>query len=485
MNSLATVQRVLGILLMFFSASNLPPLVVSLAVDDGMAYAFLDGLWITFTVGASVWWPARHKQSDLKLRDGFLITVLMWAVVALFGAIPLYITDVGWPSFIDALFESTSGLTTTGATVVASGLDLLPPSINYYRCQLHWLGGMGIIVLAVAVMPMLGIGGLQLYKTETPGPMKDAKLTPRIAGTARALWTVYLSLTLCCAAIYWLCGMSVFDAICHAMSTLATGGFSTHDASIGYFNKPLLEWAVIVFMILGTINFAVHFLVWQQRRPALYWADAEVRTCLGIIAVFAVLVCIPLLVAKTFADFPTLLRTGLFHVVSYGTTSGFTLTDSSQWPTYTPLMLMVASFMVGCAGSTSGGVKVLRVMLFARQALRELYLLIHPRAVAPIKLQGRVVPDKVVYAIGGFFSIYIFSTLILTFLMMTTGLDAITAFSSVAACINNLGPGLGSLSASMASVTDFGKAVLIFTMLLGRLEIFSLLIVFMPGFWQR
>jgi trk system potassium uptake protein TrkH len=485
LKSLATVQRVLGILLMFFSASNLPPLALSLAMNDGMAYAFLDGLWITFTVGALVWWPVRNSRGDLKLRDGFLITVLMWAVLALFGAIPLYITDVGWPSFIDALFESTSGLTTTGATVIASGLDQLPPSINYYRCQLHWLGGMGIIVLAVAVMPMLGIGGLQLYKTETPGPMKNAKLTPRIAGTARALWTVYLSLTLCCALVYWLCGMSLFDAVCHAMSTLATGGFSTHDASIGHFRNSTLEWAVIVFMVLGTINFAVHFLVWRQRRPSLYWGDAEVRTCLALISGFTVLVCIPLLQADIHPDFPTALRMGLFHVVSFGTTSGFTLTDSSVWPAYVPLMLVVSSFMIGCAGSTSGGVKVLRVMLFARQALRELYLLIHPRAEAPIKLHGRVVPDKVVYAIGGFFSIYIFCTLILTFVMMTTGLDAITAFSAVAACINNLGPGLGSLSASMATVTDTGKAVLIFTMLLGRLEIFSLLIVFMPGFWRR
>ncbi|MBI3171800.1 MAG: potassium transporter, partial [Hydrocarboniphaga effusa] len=373
----AAVQQVLGLLLMLFSLSMLPPLLVSWYYDDGAARAFGTGLWITLAFGAIVWWPARRAQVDLRLRDGFLVTVLFWAVLSAFGAIPLYIAESGWHTYTDALFESVSGLTTTGATVVASGLDRLPHSILYYRAQLHWLGGMGIIVLAVAVLPMLGVGGMQLLRAETPGPMKDAKLTPRIASTARALWLIYVGLTVVCMLTYWALGMTPFDAVCHAFSTLATGGFSTHDASFGFFNSLHLEIACMVFMVLASANFALHFTVWSSRNPLAYFRDAEFRTFLLIVTGFALIVCLPLYFSGTYADFGTAMRKGLFHVISYGTTTGFGTTDPSPWPLPLPLILMLCSFMVGCAGSTAGGVKVVRMMLFTRQAIREMQRLIH------------------------------------------------------------------------------------------------------------
>ena len=481
----AAVQKVLGMLLMVFCLSMLPPMAVSWLYEDGAVRAFGTGLWITLATGAAVWWPVRKAQADLKLRDGFLVTIGMWAVLSAFGAIPLYVTNAGWHTYIDALFESVSGLTTTGATVVSRGLDAMPPSLLYYRAQLHWLGGMGIIVLAVAVLPMLGIGGMQLIKAETPGPMKDAKLTPRITGTARALWYVYVALTLAAIVAFWWLGMSFFDAVCHAFSALATGGFSTHDASVGHFNSLGIEIAVMLAMIAGASNFALHYVAWQERSFLAYLRDTEFLAFVALLLGFGVLVCAPLYYAGTYPDLGIAIRKGLFQLVAYATDAGFATADPTKWPWYTPMLLVLSTFMVACAGGTGGGVKAVRIVLFVKQALREMHRLIHPNAELTIKLNGRVVPDEVVYAIGGFFSVYIGMTIVLTFAMMLTGLDAVTAFSAVAACINNAGPGLGSVNAHMADVTDVGKCVLIFTMLLGRLEIFTLLIIFTPSFWRR
>ncbi|MGQ0586569.1 MAG: potassium transporter TrkG [Gammaproteobacteria bacterium] len=481
----AAVQQVLGLLLMVFSLTMLPPIAVSWWYEDGAARAFGQALWITLATGAVVWWPVRREQAELKIRDGFLVTVLFWAVLSAFGAIPLYVTDSGWHTFTDAMFEATSGLTTTGSTVVAKGIDDLPQSINYYRAQLHWLGGVGVIVLAVAVLPMLGVGGMQLFKAETPGPMKDARLTPRIAGTARALWLVYVWLTVAAVLTFWWLGMSFFDAVCHAMSALATGGFSTHDASIGYFNSADIEIAAMVFMIAGASNFALHYLAWQQRNVFIYLRDSEFLAFAATLIGFSVLVCVPLYVAGTYPDFPTAVRKGMFQLVAYATDAGFATADPTHWPWYVPMLLLLSAFMTACAGGTGGGVKAVRIVLFVKQALREMRRLIHPSAELTIKLNGRVVPDEVVTAIGGFFSVYIGMTIVLTFAMMLTGLDAVTAFSAVAATINNMGPGLGSVNAHMADVTDFGKWTLTFAMLLGRLEIFTLLILFTPGFWRR
>lgn len=479
------MQRIAGILLMLFSLTMLPPLAVDLIYEGIVQRPFLQGLWITLASGALLWWPVRHARAELKIRDGFLITVLFWLVLSLFGAIPLYAAEQGWHSYTEALFETVSGLTTTGATMIPTGLDLLPHALNYYRAQLQWLGGIGIIVLAVAVLPMLGIGGMQLYRAEAPGPVKDAKLTPRIAGTARALWTVYVLLTLACLVTYWALGMSFFDALCHAFSTLATGGFSTHDASIGYFASPAIELACMLFMLVGVTNFALHYLAWTRRSFRSYVHDTEFKAFILIVIGMSILVCVPLYLAGTYPDLISAIRKGVFQLIAFGTTSGFATADPTPWPSYVPMLLIVATFMMSCAGSTGGGVKVVRLVLFVKQAMRELKRLVHPSAEVAIKLDGKVVGNDVVYAIGGFFSVYIGLTILLTFIMMTTGLDVVTAFSAVAAAINNAGPGLGAVNANMASVTDFGKWVLIFSMLLGRLEIFTLLIIFTPAFWRR
>ncbi len=485
MRRFAAVERVTGALLMLFSLTMLPPIAVDLFYDQGSMHAFFATGGITLVTGFLLWWPVRRAREELKIRDGFLVTVMFWTVLGAFGAIPLSLSDTLWNHPTDALYESVSGLTTTGSTTVASGLDSLPKAINFYRVQLHWLGGMGIIVLAVAILPMLGIGGMQLFRAEIPGPMKNNKLTPRITETARVLWLVYLSLTATCGVVYWLLGMAPFDAVCHAMTTLATGGFSTHDASIGHYDNAALECGVIVFMLLGTINFATHFGVWRQRSVLAYWRDAEFRACLAVIIGYSVLVSIPLLLAQTYDDPLDGIRSAAFHVVSYGTNTGLVTTNAALWPSYAPMMLMLCGFMVGCSGSTSGGVKMVRLMLFVKQALREVQRLIHPNAQLPIKLGGRVVDDSVVYAVGGFFSVYIGFTILLSFAMMATGMDPVVAFSAVAATINNMGPGLGSISGSVAEVSDIGKWIMMFSMLLGRLEIFTLLIVFTPAFWRR
>ncbi|HKY91092.1 MAG TPA: TrkH family potassium uptake protein [Nevskiaceae bacterium] len=479
------VQRITGILLMIFSLTMLPPMAVDLLYENTSLTPFLMGFLITSSFGLVVWWPARKAHTDLKTRDGFLVTVVFWLVLSFSGAIPLHYTHVAWFTYTDSVFEAVSGLTTTGATTVAAGLDNLPHALKYYRAQLHWLGGMGIIVLAVAILPMLGVGGMQLYRAETPGPMKNSKLTPRITETARVLWLIYVSLTGLCFVSYWLAGMPPFDALCHAFSTLATGGFSTHDASIGYFQDPTIEWLVMFFMLVGTVNFATHFAVWRSRSLRGYWQDSELRTCVGIILGFSALVAIPLIVASTYPSVGETVRRVMFHVISFGSTTGFGTDNVSAWPSYAPMMLILCTFMVGCAGSTAGGVKVVRLMLFVRQAFREIQRLLHPAAQLSIKLDNRTVDDSVVYAVGGFFSVYIGMTIVLSFAMMATGLDPVTAFSAVAACINNAGPGLGEIASSMASVSIAGKWILIFSMLLGRLEIFTLLIVFTPSFWKR
>jgi trk system potassium uptake protein TrkH len=479
------VQRITGVLLMLFSLTMLPPILVDLYYQEHTTEPFFAGFWITLASGILIWWPVRNSHSNLKTRDGFLITVLFWTVLGLFGAIPLHFANLAWHSYTDAIFESVSGLTTTGATTVASGLDQLPHALNYYRAQLHWLGGMGIIVLAMAVLPMLGIGGMDLYKVETPGPMKDARLTPRITSTARALWLVYFLLTLACMLSYWALGMSLFDAICHAFSTLGTGGFSTHDASIGYFHSLGIEIACMVFMIAGASNFALHYLAWNKRSFGIYLRDGEFRAFIAILLVFATLAWVPLYLNGTYPDVGTAMRKGVFQLVAYGTDTGFRTADPTQWPSYVPMLLVLATFMVSCAGGTGGGVKMVRLVLFMKQAQRELQRLVHPSAELTIKLDSKVVANDIVYAVGGFFSVYIGFTIVLTGLMIASGLDPVTAFSAVAACLNNAGPGIGSVNASVATVSIFGKWVLIFAMLLGRLEVFTLLVLFTPAFWRR
>ena len=417
--------RILGILLMMFSLTMLPPAFISWLFEDGVSIIFIDTFAVTLGAGLVLWLLFRRNMQEMRTKDGFLITFMFYMALGSFGAIPLVQPSgiaLSWP---DALFESFSGLTTTGATVI-TGIDELPESIQFYRQQLQWLGGMGIIVLAVAILPMLGIGGMQLYRAETPGPVKDSKLTPRIKQTALALWSIYCGLTLLCALAYWLAGMTWFDAICHSFSTVAIGGFSTHDASIGYFDSAAIEAVAIFFMVLAGLNFGLHF-----------------------------------------------------------TTTGFATADFTVWPSMAPYLIFFGAFAGACAGSTGGGMKIMRVMLICKQGLREIDRLIHPNAIFPIKLNRRPVPSNIIEAVWGFFSIYVIVFLFMHLMLVATGMDFITAFSAVGATINNLGPGLGDVAYHYGDIEVSAKLILCFAMMLGRLEIFTLLVLFSPMFWRK
>ncbi len=480
---LNAVQKILGLLLMLFSLTMLPPALVSLFYEDGTATPFLKAFAALLGLGVLIWLPVCKRREELKLRDGFLVVVLFWSVLGLAGSLPFVLSTHPHLSLTDAVFESISGLTTTGATVIV-GLDNLPPAILYYRQQLQWLGGMGIIVLAVAVLPMLGIGGMQLYRAETPGPMKDNKLTPRITETAKALWYIYLGLTIACALAYWLAGMTPFDAIGHAFSTVAIGGFSTHDASFGYFDSTLIEMIAVVFMLISGVNFALHFIAWNRKRLHGYWVDSEFRFYLALMGATTAAVFLGLYLTGTYAGWGESFTQGLFHTVSIATTTGFTTTAFYEWPPFLGILLLFSSFVGGCAGSTGGGIKVIRFLLLIKQGLREIDRLIHPSAQLPVRVGGRSVNHRVVDAVWGFFSLYVASFTLMYLALATTGLDLTTAFSAVAASINNLGPGLGEVGAHFADLNSPAKWILCFAMLLGRLEIFTLLVLLSPTFWR-
>jgi len=482
--SLAAIQRILGILLTLFSVTLLPPLAFALWNDDGAANAFATAFGITLASGMVIWLPVAHVRREMRTRDGFIVVVMFWTVLTATGSLPFMLADNPHLSITDAVFESVSGLTTTGATVITA-LDQLPISILYYRQQLQWLGGMGIIVLAVAVLPMLGIGGMQLYRAETPGPMKDAKLTPRITETAKALWFIYLGLTVACALAYWLAGMDAFDALAHAYSTVAIGGFSTHDASIGYFNSPLINIVAVVFMFLAAVNFSLHFVAFRRRSPKGYWHDSEFRFYVLLLSLVIVVTVLGLYLTGTYDDWEDALVEGLFQAVSIGTTAGFTTAEFYNWPGFIAILLLFASFVGGCAGSTGGGIKVIRLLLLIKQGLREITRLIHPNAQIPVRLGDKTVSTRVIEAVWGFFALYVASFTVMYLALAATGLDLMTAFSAVAASINNLGPGLGGVGAHYADMHDMGKWILCFAMLLGRLEIFTLLVLLTPTFWQR
>ena len=478
------VQKVLGLLLMVFSLTMLPPMLVSLWYADGTTVPFMSAFVLILATGVLIWLPVSRSRQDLRLRDGFLVVVLFWTVLGLSGSLPFILADNPHLSITDAVFESLSGLTTTGATVIL-GIDELPYSILYYRQQLQWLGGMGIIVLAVAVLPMLGIGGMQLYRAETPGPMKDSKLTPRITETAKALWYIYLGLTITCAAAYWAAGMSLFDAIGHSFSTVAIGGFSTHDDSMSYFDSQLIEMIAVVFMLISGVNFALHFTVARRFDFGAYWRDSEFRFYLLLMSVTTVIVTVALYYTDTYIFWEDAFTQGIFQVVSIGTTTGFTTAQFYYWPPFLEILLLFTSFVGGCAGSTGGGIKVIRFLLLIKQGLREISRLIHPNAQILVRMGGKNVNHRVVDAVWGFFSLYVASFTFMYLALAATGLDLMTSFSAVAACINNLGPGLGSVGAHYANLHDPAKWILCFAMLLGRLEIFTLLVLLTPAFWRR
>jgi trk system potassium uptake protein TrkH len=475
--------RILGLLLMLFSSAMVIPLVIALLQDDNTVTGFLSALAITFLSGLVLWFPVRNVRHELRIRDGFLITSLFWTVLGVFGALPFALTETLALSPVEAIFESISGLTTTGATVIV-GLDSLPMSILLYRQLLQWLGGIGIIVVAVAVLPMLGIGGMQLYRAETPGPSKDSKLTPRITETAKALFTVYVTLTLVCGIAYYAAGMSGFDAIAHAFSTVAIGGFSTHDASMGYFESNTILLICSLFMCISAINFGLHFVSWRQRTLGIYRKDSETRFFGSVLLVCVAITCSYLILTETLAPANSLVH-GIFQAISITTTTGFATQDFASWPTFLPVMLLMFSFMGGCVGSTGGGIKAMRMMLIFKQGIRELKQLVHPAAVIPLKVGKQRVEATVVSAVWSFFAVYVWVFVVIMLLLMATGLDFTTAFSAVAASLNNLGPGLGQVASNYAGIGDTAKALLCVAMLLGRLEVFTLLVLFTPMFWRH
>lgn len=482
-NRRAAILRILGLLLMLFSCTQLPPLLIDLYYAEGAWFGFLLALLITLAIGLLTWLPVRGAREELQIRDGYLITALFWIVLGSFGSIPFLLIDNPRMAPVDALFESFSGISTTGATVL-TGLDQLPRAVLYYRQQLQWFGGMGIIVLAVAIMPMLGIGGMQLYRAEMPGPLKEQRLSPRIAETAKTLWLLYCGLTLACTFAYWAAGMSLFDAIGHSFSTIAIGGFSTHDTSIGYFDSPLIELVCMFFLVISGINFGLHFLAWRQRSLRHYLRDAECRSYLLLLgAVF--LICTVTLILHQHYEHPLQsLRYAAFMVVSIATTTGFGLVDFSSWPTLLPHLLLYTTFIGACAGSTGGGMKVMRILLVFRQGIREFQRLLHPNGVFTVKLGRRHIPDRVVESVWGFCSIYLVTFVVLLLILLALGLDQLTAFSALASCMNNLGPALGEAAAHYANLPDSAKLVLSLAMVLGRLEVFSLLILLSPAFWR-
>jgi trk system potassium uptake protein len=480
--------RITGALIGFLSFMMLPSLAVSLIYRDGNHLPFIESGALLALLGFALWWPVRDVRHELRIREGFLVVTVCWIVACFGGALPLVLSPQPGLSLTDAMFETMSGLTTTGATVIA-GLDQLPQGVLFHRQVLCWFGGMGIVVLAIAVLPLLRIGGTQMIKAESSGPMKDAKMTPRVAETAKSLWLIYCGLTALCAAAYWLAGMTAFDAIGHAFSTLATAGFSTHDASFLYWNSPTIDLIAIVFMAAGAVNFGLHFLAWREASFKPYYADSEARSFVGIALGVSLLVGITLYVIDGYKDdYFTLLdcmRFALFQVVSLMTTTGFTTADISIWPPLAGALLMLVSVIGGCAGSTSGGIKVIRVVALWQMLVREFQRLVHPKGQFGVAIDGQPVENRVLESIAVFFFVYCLSLLLITILLAAGGVDVLTAGSAAIVMLGNVGPGLGTISATIAHFNDFSTWVCTFAMLLGRLELFTLLILLTPAFWRE
>ena len=468
---------------MIFSLAQFGPGFLAYFLNEkDLVYNFISTGFITFLVGSFLFFLASEKNGDLRTKDGFIITIFFWTVLGFFGSIPFYNANLEGVDYIDSLFESISGLTTTGATVFI-GLDEMPKSLLFYRQLLQWLGGMGIIVLAVAVLPLLGVGGMQLYKAETPGPLKDSKMTPRITETAKALWFVYLTMTIACSILYKFFGMSWFDAVSHAFSTISIGGFSTHDESFAYFNNSGLRWTAIIFMIISGINFALHYLAWTKRRVLHYFYDSEVKLYLSLLTTTAFITFLTLYFSDRIYD--DMVVDSVFQAVSIGTTTGFLTSNYSNWPLFVPIMLLVAAFIGACAGSTGGGIKVIRALILIRQGSSEITKLIHPNAIVTIKFGKKTLDPKVSESVWGFFAVYVATFLFILMILLSQNNDFLTSFSAVGATLNNLGPGLGMVSENYKDITDGSKIALCLAMLLGRLEIFTLLLLFTPAFWRN
>ena len=472
------IINLFSILVLFFSFSYIFPVLVSLIFNDGALNLFLPTFFVVGFLGLIGFLLTKGAQRDLSTKDGFVIIVMFWLVLSLAGSIPFFLSGM---SAIDSIFESMSGITTTGATVI-SNIEGLPESLKFYRQLLQWMGGMGLIVLAIAVMPLLGIGGAQLFKTDIPGAMGEQRLTPRIQETAKALWSIYFGLTILCALLYTFAGMSIFDAISHAMSTVAIGGFSTHDDSIGYFNSQAIEIICMIFMLLSAMSFALHYFSIYKSKSLKYFYDPELRF---FVTILLIIFTLALSVNALYSESQLSIRELAFHTISTLTTTGFGISDTSSWSFSISFLLLIGAFIGACSGSVGGGVKSWRVMIMLNHAYSNIVKMIHPNSVVTLKVGTKSVDDGVATSVWGFFSIYVISFVVLLLAVLISGLDLETAFSSVGACLNNLGPGLGLVSDNYSEINTFAKSILAFSMLLGRLEIFTLLIILTPMFWAK
>ncbi|WP_299451232.1 potassium transporter TrkG [uncultured Pigmentiphaga sp.] len=489
MRKLLPVLHVLGLVIVLFSMTMAIPLAASFVFADGAKDAFIRALVAGLAAGALLSLATRSRRRELTPRDGYLLVSLVWTVLAVIAMLPLvfYYRQAGMPlSITDAYFEAMSGLTTTGATVL-TGLDALPPSINVWRCTLNWIGGMGILVLAVAILPMLGAGGSQIFRAETPGPMKDEKLTPRITGTAKGLYAIYMLLSLACVLAYRAAGLNWYEAYCHMASTVALGGFSTRDAGFAAFSSPAVELVAVVFMVVAGISFTLHFQAFRRRSLEPYARSTEAQAYLAVLAISVALITALLLVRGTYDSFWTALRYALFNTVSVATTTGFVSTDYSVWPIFAPVWMLVLSCFVTCAGSTGGGIKMIRVVILVKQARREFIHILHPRAIHPVHMNGLPVPNRVVFSVMAFMLLYWASLMALTMGMLYTGLEPVAAFTAVLASLSNTGPGLGAVgpASTFAVLTDAQTWICTIAMLIGRLELFAVLVLFTRAFWRR
>ncbi|MCK9396064.1 MAG: TrkH family potassium uptake protein [Methylobacter sp.] len=485
MNPIFTIVHIFGLVTVGFSGLMATCLLTSAIADDGATSAFLQGSLITLLLGALMFIPTLSIPKKVSRQAGFLMVAITWSITPVFCTLPLmiYLPEL---SFIDAYFETVSGLTTTGATVF-SGLDQLPMSINLWRHELHWIAGMGIIIFAVAILPILGIGGMQMYIAESPGTVKESDLPPRIAQTAKALWLVYAGITLACIIALRLAGMSWFDAICHAFSAMSLGGFSTHDSSVGFFNSLSIEVVLIIFQLLAAINFATHFVAIRKRSFTPYIDDREARTFLVLVLGSCLITASVLWHAGTYPDFLTALRYATFNLVSIATDCGLTTQNFNQWPIFVPMWMLFLSCISASSGSTGGGIRMIRTIILMKQARLELFKFIHPFAVKSMKIGDTVVSNKIVASVTGFIFLYFISIVILVFMLLLSGMDFISAFSAIIACFNNAGPGLSQVgpATNYGSLSDIQTGVCTFAMLLGRVQIFSIIILFVPEFWKK
>ncbi|MCZ2440449.1 MAG: TrkH family potassium uptake protein [Burkholderiales bacterium] len=483
MGALAVVAMVGRLVVMFALLMGVP--LAFAAGDDAARAPFVTAAAVTLVCGLAMSLATRRFRRELQPRDGFLLVGLTWMLLPLFGALPLLLA-LPQLGFTEAYFEAMSGFTTTGATVL-SGLDALPTAVNVWRCLLSLVGGLGIIILAVAILPLLGVGGNQLVKTEMTGPMKDQKLTPRIADTARAVWVIYAAIAMACTLAYQMAGMSWSDAFMHMCTTVSLSGFSSHDDSFGYWNSPAIEAVAIGFMTLSGINLVLYFAAWRARSPAPVWRNSEARAYLGVLLAAVALLSVYLWAQGQAPSLPAALRLAGFHVVSVATTTGYTTGDYAQWPAFAPLLMILLGCFATCAGSTGGGMKMVRVLLLLKLSRRELLRILHPSAVTPVVLGATVVSERVMHSVVAYMMMYGACLVVLTLAMLFSGLDPVSAFTAVLACLNNIGPGLGEVGPALNYGGLSGLQLWICTaaMVLGRLELLAVLVLLTPAFWRK